>query len=357
MNRNATLSAMPITAPKPASAAAAAIASRTPLCAIAGLGQYLPENILTNETLSHTVETTDKWIVERTGIRERRCADVGEATSDLALRAATGALSDAGISASELDLILLATSTADSPVPATACHLQSKLGCHGVPAMDVSAGCSGFGYALHMAAGLVKSGMHQRVLVIGADCLTRITNYADRQSCILFGDGAGAAVLAPGGHMEVIYSNIGADGSAADMIRVQAGGSRMPASMATIDAAQHTLELRGREVFKAAVRQMSDCLRRAADALGISTSDFDLIIPHQANARIIEAVGSQVNADPNKLLIDVGEIGNTAAASIPLALTRARNAGRIQPGQLIAAVGFGAGVAWACQVLMIRDRA
>jgi 3-oxoacyl-[acyl-carrier-protein] synthase-3 len=196
--------------------------------------------------------------------------------------------------------------------------------------------------------------MHERILVVGADCLTRITNYADRQSCILFGDGAGAAVVAPGGSMEVIYSNIGADGTATDLIRVQAGGSRLPASMATVDAAQHTLELRGREVFKAAVRQMSDCIRRAAATLGITPADFDLIIPHQANARIIEAVGTQLNADPSKLLIDVGEIGNTAAGSIPLALARAQKAGRVQPGQLIATVGFGAGVAWACQVIHVR---
>lgn len=357
MNTVATPAARPLTAP------ASVFAARVPLCAIEGLGQYLPETVLTNETLSQTVETTDKWIVERTGIRERRRADVGEATSDLALRAANQALRDAGVSAADLDLIVLATSTADSPVPATSCHLQAKLGCTGVPAVDVSAGCAGFGYALHMAAGLVKAGMHRRVLVIGADCLTRITNYADRQSCILFGDGAGAAVIAPPsspsqsrGQMEVIYSDIGADGSAADLIRVQAGGSRMPASMATVDAAQHTLELRGREVFKVAVRQMCDCLRKAARELGISPTDFDLIIPHQANARIIEAVGSLLNADPEKLLIDVGEIGNTAAASIPLALARAKEAGRLRPGQIVAAVGFGAGTSWSCQVLTIHER-
>lgn len=350
MDTVATPSVRPLTAP------ASAFASRVPLCALAGLGEYLPETILTNETLSQTVETTDKWIVERTGIRERRRADVGEATSDLALRAANRALQDAGVVPTDLDLVVLATSTADSPVPATSCHLQAKLGCTGVPAVDVSAGCAGFGYALHMAAGLVKAGMHRRVLVVGADCLTRITNYADRQSCILFGDGAGAAVIAPGGHMEVIYSDIGANGSAADLIRVQAGGSRLPASMATVDAAQHTLELRGREVFKVAVRQMSDCLRKAAHELGIAPTDFDLIIPHQANARIIEAVGSLLNADPEKLLIDVGEIGNTAAASIPLALARAQAAGRLRPGQIVATVGFGAGTSWSCQVLTIHER-
>jgi 3-oxoacyl-[acyl-carrier-protein] synthase-3 len=196
--------------------------------------------------------------------------------------------------------------------------------------------------------------MHQRVLVIGADCLTRITNYADRQSCILFGDGAGAAVVAPQGSLDVVYSCLGADGTAADMICIRAGGSRLPASRDTIEHAQHTLELRGREVFKAAVRRMSECLRRAAHDLGMHARDFDLIIPHQANARIIEAVGSQLEADPAKLLVDVAGTGNTAAASIPLALARAREAGRLKPGGMVAMVGFGAGAAWACQVLVVR---
>ena len=330
------------------------LAAHPALCSIAGLGEYLPESVLTNDQLASQLDTTDAWIVERTGIRERHCADAAEATSDLALRAATEALADAGVGASELDLILLATSTADSPVPATACHLQAKLGSLGVPAMDVSAGCSGFGYALHVASGLVRAGMHRRVLVVGADCLTRITNYADRQTCILFGDGAGAAVISPDGFLDVIYSDIGADGTSADMIRVQAGGSRKPACNATVDASLHTLELRGREVFKAAVRQMSDCLIRAAEVIGVRTTDFDLIIPHQANARIIDAVGVQIGADPARLINDVSGIGNTAAGSIPLALTRARKAGLVKDGQLVALVGFGAGTAWACQVIAVR---
>lgn len=326
----------------------------TPFCSIAGLGTYLPSTVLTNEHFASRLDTSDEWIVERTGIHERRRADVGEATSDLAHRAATAAMADAGVTADQIDLILLATSTADSPVPASACHLQAKLGCGEAPAMDVSAGCSGFGYALHMAAGLIRAGMHQRVLVIGADCLTRITNYADRQSCILFGDGAGAAIVSHQGKFDVVYSSLGADGSAAEMICIRAGGSRLPASRDTIEHAQHTLELRGREVFKAAVRRMSECLYRAASALGIHPREFDLIIPHQANARIIEAVGSQLEADPERLLIDVAGTGNTAAASIPLALARARDARRLKSGDKVGIVGFGAGAAWACQVLIVR---
>lgn len=326
------------------------------ICSIAGMGHYLPADILTNEQLMLTVDTSDEWIVERTGIHGRRRAAPDEATSDLALHAAHAALADAGLTARDLDLILLATSTADAPVPTAACFLQAKLGCIGVPAMDIGAGCSGFGYALEMAGAAVKSGMHKRVLVVGADCLTRITNYADRQSCILFGDGAGALVVAKEGFLDVLYSNIGADGSQADVIRIQAGGSRMPASAATVAASQHTMELKGREVFKSAVRQIAECVRRAADRLGIAPSEFGLVIPHQANARIIEAVGSQLEIARERLVIDIAETGNTAAASIPLTLARARERGLIRPGELVVMVGFGAGLTWACQVLLVKER-
>lgn len=264
------------------------------------------------------------------------------------------ALADAGLQASDIDLILLATSTPDQPVPSTACYLQSKLGCRGVPACDIAAGCSGFGYALQMATACVKSGLHRRVLVVGADCLTRITNYADRQSCILFGDGAGAVVVAREGFMDLIHTEIGAEGSAADLIQIRAGGSREPACAASVAGSRHTLELQGREVFKVAVRQMVDCIRRAAEAVGIGVEDFDLIIPHQANARIIESVGKHLTVSPDRVVIDIADTGNMASASIPVALGRAREAGRLKPGQTIAVVGFGAGTTWACQVFRMR---
>ncbi|GJQ28480.1 MAG: 3-oxoacyl-[acyl-carrier-protein] synthase 3 [Phycisphaerae bacterium] len=326
------------------------------LCAIAGLGHYLPDRIITNDELAQTVDTSDQWIMERTGISGRRCAAPEEATSDMAHRAALEAMADAGVTAEDLDLILLATSTPDTPVPSTACYLQARLGCGGVPAMDIAAGCSGFGFALQMAAASVKSGLHRTVLVVGADTLTRITNYADRQSCILFGDGAGAAVVAPTGRFDVIYSSIGSDGSGTGMIRVRAGGSRTPASLDSVATAGHTLELHGREVFKAAVLRMSDCIRKAASAIGVRPGDFDLVIPHQANARIIEAVGRQLDVPPERLLSDIRETGNTAAASIPIALGRADRASPLAPGKLVCIVGFGAGLAWACQVLLVRDR-
>jgi 3-oxoacyl-[acyl-carrier-protein] synthase-3 len=326
------------------------------LCSLAGVGYYLPQNILTNQQLSTTVDTSHEWIVERTGIHGRHCADSTEATSDLAFRAGSAALADAGLTPAQVDLILFATSTPDTPVPATACYLQQRLGCGQVPAMDIGAGCSGFGTALHMAAASVKSGMHKNVLVIGADCLTRITNYADRQSCILFGDGAGAAVVSSHGFIDVVYSDIGADGSSADLIRVPAGGSRTPASVESVAAGKHTLEMRGREVFKSAVRHMCDCIRKAAAAIGVRPGDFDLIIPHQANARIIEAIGAQLEYPASRLVIDMADTGNTAAASIPVALARARQGGLLKPEQLVAVVGFGAGIAWACQVLVVKDR-
>jgi len=326
------------------------------LCAVAGLGYYLPEQVVTNAHLAQTVDTSNEWIIERTGIQGRHKAAPNEATSDLAHRAAVDALADAGLTGADLDLILLATSTPDTPVPATACYLQERLGCIGVASMDVSAGCAGFGYALHMAAAAVKSGMHKRVMVVGVDCLTRITNYADRQSCILFGDGAGAAVVGTSGFMDVVYSNLGADGSAAHLVQVPAGGSREPASAETVAGARHTLILHGRDVFRAAVRQMCDSIRRAAVALGINVSDFDLVVPHQANARIIEAVGSQLDVPVEKLVVDIEETGNTAAASIPIALGRARQRGKLDGERLIVTVGFGAGTAWACQVLRTRPR-
>jgi 3-oxoacyl-[acyl-carrier-protein] synthase-3 len=324
------------------------------LCSIAGLGYYLPERVLTNDELAQTVETSDEWIMERTGISGRHCAAPDEATSDMAERAALEAMRAAGVSAQDIDLILLATSTPDTPVPATACYLQARLGCAGVPAMDLSAGCAGFGFALQVAACAVKSGLHRTVLVIGADTLTRITNYADRQSCILFGDGAGAAVIAPRGRFDVLYSTIGSDGTGTGMIRVRAGGSREPASAQSVASAWHTLELHGREVFKAAVLRMTECIRNAASGVGVRPHDFDLVVPHQANARIIEAVGRQLDVAPERLLSDIRETGNTAAASIPIALGRADRDGRLRDGALICIVGFGAGLAWACQVLHVR---
>ena len=326
------------------------------ICSLAGVGYYLPEAVLTNQQLSATVDTSNEWIVERTGIRGRHRAAATEATSDLAFQAGSAALADAGLDPSDIDLILFATSTPDTPVPATACYLQARLGCGQVPAMDIGAGCSGFGTALHMSAAAVRSGMHHNVLVVGADCLTRITNYADRQSCILFGDGAGAAVVSARGFIDVVYSDIGADGTAADLIRVPAGGSRQPASIASVEGCKHTLELRGREVFKAAVRQMCECIRKAAKAVGVQAADFDLIIPHQANSRIIEAIGAQLDYPAHRLVLDIADTGNTAAASIPVALARARQGGLLKPDQMVAVVGFGAGLAWACQVLVVKDR-
>lgn len=324
------------------------------LCSISGLGHYLPEVRLTNDEIGQRLGVDGQWIHDRTGIRERRQATADESTSDLAFAAAKAALIDARVEASDLDLIIVATLTPDQQVPTVACMLQAKLGCTGVPAMDLGATCAGYGYAVHLAGSLVRCGMHRRILVVGAETMHAFVNPTDKQTGMLFGDGAGAAVVTAEGRFDVLYSKLGADGSDADLIQVKAGGSRRPATAETVAAGEHFIEMRGREVFRAAVRQMADCIRQAADAMGIEPSGFDLVVPHQANARIIEAVGQELGLAADRVVCDVEETGNTCAASIPIAITRARQAGRIQPGMLLVTVGFGGGTTWACQVIRVN---
>ncbi len=317
---------------------------------IAGLGSYLPEGTLTNDDLSKMVETSDEWIVSRTGIRSRHQASPGQATSDLALPASRQALASAGLTPEALDLIILATSSADTPVPPTACWLQRELGAFNAAAFDVSAACSGFLYAMHMGAGLIRSGMHRNVLVVGAETLTRMVDYTDRGSCILFGDGAGAAVLAPGGDIELIYSSLGADGRAAEMIQVAAGGSRLPASIATVESHQHFIKLKGNEVFKRAVQTMAESAREALVTTGLSMDDIAWFLPHQANHRITVAVASSLDLPMDRVVSEMAEVGNTAAASLPVALSHLSEARKIKPGDRLMLVGFGAGATWGCQI-------
>ncbi|MGA0060977.1 MAG: beta-ketoacyl-ACP synthase III [Planctomycetota bacterium] len=328
-------------------------ASRT-LCSIRGMGRHLPERQLTNADLEKIMDTTDEWIVQRTGISARRVLPDDWITSDLAVAAAEAALADAGMDRSEIDLLIVATVTPDHLCPSTACVVQKKLGMPGVPALDISVACSGFGYALSLAAGMIASGLHRNVLVIGAEAMTRFMNYEDRTSSILFGDGAGAVVVSPEGRFDVLYTDNGADGSLAEMIEIPGGGAREPASESTLRDRRHFVTLRGREVFKTAVRQMSQSTRQAVEALGLQTSDIDWLIPHQANARIIEAVGENLGLAPEKVVIDIGDKGNTTAASIPIAMTGIYEAGGFEPGQLVILVGFGAGAAWSCQAIRVR---
>ncbi|MBK8974723.1 MAG: ketoacyl-ACP synthase III [Planctomycetes bacterium] len=319
-----------------------------------GLGRHLPERQLTNKDLEKLVDTSDEWIAQRTGIRSRRVLPDDWITSDLAAAAGERAIADAGIDRSDIDLLIVATVTPDHLCPSTACVVQRKLGLTGIPAFDISVACSGFGYGLSIAAGMIKSGLHRNVLVIGAEAMTRFMNYEDRGVCILFGDGAGAAVCSKDGRYDVLYTDNGADGSMADMIEIPGGGSREPASPETLEKRRHFVILRGREVFKSAVRQMSLSTVEGMAALGLEPTDLDWMVPHQANARIIEAVGEQLGLPPERVIVDLEDKGNTTAASIPIALCGLHEASALTPGQLIALVGFGAGAAWSCQILRVR---
>lgn len=322
---------------------------------VAGLGSYLPPATITNSDLKKLVETSDEWIVSRTGIHSRHRAAPEQATSDLALPAAREALAQARLGTDEIDLILVATATPDSPVPPTACVLQRELGATNAVAFDVSAACSGFLFAMHTATGLIRSGMHKNALVIGAETLTRMTDYTDRSTCVLFGDGAGAAVLGTSGYLDLLYSSIGSDGRGAELISVPAGGSRLPASQATVAERMHCLRLKGQEVFRRAVQTMTKAGCAALDALGLAKSDIAWIVPHQANLRITQAVAAELGLPPERVIQEIGDVGNTSAASLPIALKRLEATGRLAPGDRVMLVGFGAGLTWGCQVFVRTD--
>lgn len=320
-----------------------------------GLGHYLPEDTITNLDLSAMVDTNDQWITSRTGIHARHRAAVSEATSDLAIVAARRALVDAQIDAKSLDLVIVATATPDTPVPAAASVVQDALQADRAGAMDINAGCSGFLYGLHTANAFIRAGCADKVLLVGSETLTRVTDYKDRRTCILFGDGAGACVLSREGFFNIIYSGVGCDGSQGDLIQIPAGGSRHPASEQTIADRQHYLQLDGARVFRQAVRRMVQAAHDALEATGLTASDISWVIPHQANERILSAVAEQLEIPVPKVIIDVAETGNTSAASVPIALDRARETGHFESGQLILLVAFGAGLTWACQILKLDE--
>jgi 3-oxoacyl-[acyl-carrier-protein] synthase-3 len=324
------------------------------LCSIRGLGRHLPERQLTNADLEKMMDTSDEWIVQRTGIRSRHVLPDDWFTSDLAVAAAEAAIRDADLPKSAIDLLIVATVTPDHLCPSTACVVQRKLGLGTTPAFDISVACSGFGYALSVAAGMIAAGLHENVLVVGAEAMTRFMNYEDRSSSILFGDGAGAVVVSKDGRFDLLFTANGADGNLAEMIEIPGGGAREPASARTVAEKRHFVTMRGREVFKTAVRQMTQSTREAVQALGMSTADIDWLIPHQANARIIESVGEALGLPPERVVIDIGDKGNTTAASIPIAMAGIYEAGGFLPGQVVVLVGFGAGAAWSCQVLRVR---
>ena len=318
-------------------------------CAIGilGTGSYVPETILTNQMLEEMVETSDEWIRTRTGIQERRIADSETATSDLALLAAQRALEAAVVSAEELDMIIVATITPDMTFPSTACILQDKLGAHRAYAFDISAACSGFIYALAIAFEHVSQNPAHKVLIIGAETLSKIVDPKDRGTVVLFGDGAGAAVVGQTTGEGILAFDIGSDGSGGDLLCLKGGGSRHPATHATVDARMHYLTMNGKEVFKFAVRVMSDSAQRVLQKSQLAVQDVDCVIPHQANIRIIDAAVKCWGIDREKVFVNLEHYGNMSAASIPVALDEAVRTGKIAKRDKVILVGFGAGLTWA----------
>lgn len=320
---------------------------------ILGTGKYVPEKILTNSDLEKMVDTNDEWIVSRTGIKERHIAAPDQATSDLAYEAAIKALESAGMTADQLDLIIVATVTPDTFFPSTACILQEKLGAKKAAAFDLSAACSGFVYSLATATNFIKTGMYNNALIIGADCLSRITDYTDRNTCVLFGDGAGAVVIGevPEGRGFLSF-DLGAEGSGGHLLNLAAGGSREPASSSTIEDKKHYIYMNGREVFKFAVRVMGSATEAVMAKAGKTKEEIDLFVPHQANIRIIQSAMNRLDLPPEKCVINVDKYANTSAASIPLALVEAAEQGRMKEGDTVLMVGFGGGLTWGACVLV-----
>jgi 3-oxoacyl-[acyl-carrier-protein] synthase-3 len=316
---------------------------------IAGIGSYTPKRVLTNDDLSKMVDTSDEWIRTRSGIRERRIAAENEACSDLAIKAATAALADAKVSAADIDLLIVATCTPDSPLPSTACVVQHRLG---IPAhatcFDISAACSGFLYAMEIAYGQLLTNRYKRALIIGSEKLSSITDWTDRATCVLFGDAAGAAVLMksdkPG--VGILGSDLGADGEFADNLYITAGGSRRPANPQSVAAREHFIRMNGREVFKTAVRVMETVAREMMEQYRVSPDEISLVVPHQANIRIIEALADNLKMPLEKFFVNLDRYGNTSSATIPLALDEARRSGHLKAGDLTLLVAFGAGLTY-----------
>jgi len=319
---------------------------------LAGLGSYTPERILTNADFEKLLDTSDTWIRERTGIRERHIARDDETTGQMATAAATAALTEAGIRAEDLDTIICATATPDRLLPSTAVDIQAMLGASNARAFDISAACSGWVYGLVVGNGLIAGGAAERVLVIGAEKLTAIMDWQDRSTAVLFGDGAGAAVLTKGdGSRGIVSSYLKSDGKLAELLWRPGGGTINPPSEAMLAERSYFIRMAGREVFKNAVRSMADAASRALESAGITGDQVDLLVPHQANLRIIEATANHASIAMDRVYVNVDRYGNTSSASIPIALDEARRAGRLKPGMTVLLVTFGAGFTWGAMVL------
>ncbi len=307
----------------------------------------MPERVLTNAQLQEMVDTSDEWICSRSGIRERRIASPDQTTSDLAVIAAKRALADAEVLPEEVDLVIVATNTPDMYFPATACLVQEQIGAQYAGAFDLAAGCTGFIYATAVGSQFIATGSYRTVLVIGAENLSKITNWEDRNTCVLFGDGAGAVVLQPAtAGNGILAFKLWADGAGASYLTLPAGGSKNPATRETIDGKMHYIHMKGRKVFKFAVRVMGEAAEEVLAEAGLAKSDIDFFIPHQANIRIIDSAVKRLGLPMEKVLVNVDRYGNTSTASIPLALEEAVHSGRIKKGDNIVMVGFGAGLSW-----------
>lgn len=315
---------------------------------IAGMGHALPEGTLTNADLEKIVETSDEWIATRTGIRSRHKAAPDEFTSTFATRAARTALERAGVSAADLDLIICATVCPDMALPSTAVLVQSQLGARKAAAFDVAAACSGFLYALTIASQFIATGAGRNILIIGAELLTRYVDYADRSTCVIFGDGAGAAVISrsPDDQRGVLATRIQSDGDLAEFLYIPGGGTRIPTSHESVDQGQHFIKMKGNELFKVAVRSMEDLSRKVLDEVKMTAGDIDLLVPHQANQRITDAVADRLGIPSEKVYSNIARIGNTSSASIPICLDELSEAGQLKPGMTVMLTAFGAGTTW-----------
>ena len=320
---------------------------------IIGTGSSVPDTILSNSDLEKMVETSDEWITSRTGIKERRIADENTASSDIAYEAAEKALKAAGVSPQQLDVIIVGTITPDFLFPSTGCVVQSLLGATNAYAFDLMAGCSGFLYTLHVAQGIIKSGGAEKILAIGVDTLSKVTDFEDRSTCILFGDGAGAAVLSASEEPGILSSILSSDGRDWDLLYVPAGGSRTPINEQTLKTRDQYIKMKGNDVFKVAVKSMESATINAIKEAGLEPEDIDLFIPHQANQRILEAVRKRLNFPEEKVFVNLDKYGNTSGASVPLALDEAIRQGRVKEGNLVLFAAFGAGFTWGASVVRL----
>ncbi|MBI5565719.1 MAG: ketoacyl-ACP synthase III [Chloroflexi bacterium] len=319
---------------------------------VVGWGKYVPPRVVTNAELSRSVDTTDEWIISRTGIRERHVVGPKESAATMGFAAAREALAVAGVLPTDVDLIICATATPEYIFPSTASLIQDALGANKAGAFDLSAGCSGFMYGLSVAAQIIQGGGHKIILVVGSETLSRITNWQDRGTCILFGDGAGAMVLkASEERGGVLSSLVRSDGSGGDLLIVPAGGSRTPASIQSVQQGQHYIQMNGREVFRFATRVVDKATREVVEKAGLTLDDIQLFVPHQANLRIIQAAARTLELTDDRIFVNLDRYGNTSSASIPIALCEAVECGRIKPGDKIVLVGFGAGLTWAAATI------